>query len=175
MPRWLLPTALFVSLALNVFVVGAVVGQRMALARTPVASAAAPADARPRNPLAMALRELDPEQQSAWREAMRGYGQTAGQPAREGRRQLREAFESFGDPDFDAQATLAKMKAARALEQESRAAMDSRIVAFVATLPPADRARFGEALARGPARQGLGGRRAMGGGGEGGEGALADR
>ena len=170
MPRWLLPAALFVSLALNVFVVGAFVGLHMAGERP---QAAAPDVVRPRNPLAAALRELSPEQQVAWREQMPEYGRTFGPRMRQARQQVRQTMRSFGDEPFDAAAKLAALKQARAVEAEGRLEMDRRIVAFVATLPPADRARFGEALAR-PAqpRPDLGGRRARG---EGGGGALADR
>ena len=146
MPRWLVPTALFVSLALNVFVVGAFVGLHMAGERSP-AAAAAP-DVRPRNPLAAALRELSPEQQAAWREQMPEYGRTFGPRVRQARQQVRQTMRSFGDEPFDAGAKLAALKQARAVEAEGRLEMDRRIVAFVATLPAADRARFGEALAR---------------------------
>ena len=54
---------------------------------------------------------------------------------------------------------MTALREARAVEQASRAEMDRRLIAFAATLPAADRARFGEALAR-PAlgRRGPGGR-----------------
>ena len=167
MPRWLLPAALFVSLALNVFVVGAFVGVHMARGKPPVA-ATAPQDPRPRNPVMAAVRTLTPEQQAAWRDQMPGYAQTYGARVREARRSARETMLSFGDEPFDAQAKLEALKAARAVEQEGRLEMDRRLVAFAATLPPADRARFGAALAR-PAASG-GGRP-----GEGRGAALADR
>ena len=73
-----------------------------------------------------------------------------------GRGQLaRRTLASFGDEPFDADAKLAALRQARAVEAEGRVEMDRRIVTFAATLPAADRARFGEALAR-PAAPRLG-------------------
>ena len=140
MPRWLLPAALFVSLALNVFVVGAFVGVHMAGGRPP----SAPSDPRPRNPVAAAVRTLTPEQQAAWRAQMPEFGPKV----RQARQQVRQTLLSLGDDPFDADAKLAALKQARAVESEGRAEMDRRLVTFAATLPPAARARFGEALAR---------------------------
>jgi uncharacterized membrane protein len=144
MPRWLLPVALFVSLALNVFVVGAFVGVHLA-GREPHRG---PPELRARSPVAAAVSALTPEQQAAWRAQAPGFAQTFGPKVREARRLTRETFRSFEDDPFDADAKLAALKQARALEQESRAEMDRRLVAFAATLPQADRARFGQALAR---------------------------
>ncbi len=144
MPRWLLPTALFVSLALNVFVVGAFVGVHLAGRE----QHRGPPDLRPRSPVAAAVRELSPEQQAAWRAQMPDFAQTFGPKVREARQLTRQTFRGFGDDPFDADAKQAALKQARALEQESRAEMDRRLVAFAAKLPPADRAKFGEALAR---------------------------
>ena len=155
MPRWLLPAALFVSLALNVFVMGAFVGLHMAGGKPQ----GPPPDLRPRNPVAAATRTLSPEQQAAWRAQMPEFAQTFGPKVREARRLSRETMRSFGDEPFDAEAKLAALRQARALEQESRVEMDRRLVTFAATLPPADRARFGEALARPPLGRGRPGRR----------------
>jgi len=144
MPRWLLPAALFVSLALNVFVVGAFVGVHLAGRETHRGYPGL----RTRNPVAAAVSVLTPEEQAAWRAQMPDFTQTFGPKVREARQLSRQTMRSFGDDPFDADAKLAALKQARALEQESRAEMDRRLVAFAATLPPADRARFGEALAR---------------------------
>ena len=152
MPRWLLPTALFVSLALNVFVVGAFVGLHMGGGRSePVAASG---DLRPRNPLAAAVRQLSPEQQAAWRAQMAQQGPTFGPRLREARQLARRTLASLGDEPFDADAKLAALKQARAVEAEGRLEMDRRIVTFAATLPADDRARFGEALARPAVRLG---------------------
>ena len=144
MPRWLLPAILFVSLALNVFGVGAFVGVHTAAGRLPSALS----DPRPRNPVAAAVRTLTPEQQAAWRAQAPGDGQAFGSRMRQARQTVRQTLLSFADDPFDADAKLAALKQARAVESEGRAEMDRRLVTFAATLPPAARARFGEALAR---------------------------
>jgi len=157
MPRWLIPTALFVSLALNVFIVGAFVGLHLAGGRPHGGPTPGP---RPGNPVAAAVRTLSPAEQAAWRAQMPEFSQTFGPKVRQARQLSRQTMLSFGDEPFDAQAKLAALRQARALEQEGRTEMDRRIVTFAATLPAADREKFGQALAR-PAlgRRGPGGAR----------------
>lgn len=141
MPRWLVPTALFLSLALNVFIVGAFVGLHFAGGR---------AVARPpaRNPVMAAVRTLTPDEQAAWRAQMPEFTAAYGPKVREARRLVRQTMAGFGEEPFDAGARLAALRRARALELEGRNEMDRRIVTFAATLPPEERARFGAALAR---------------------------
>jgi uncharacterized membrane protein len=95
--------------------------------------------------MAQAIRTLSPEQQAAWRATMRGQG---GPRAPEARRIHRAALQRFGEQPFPRDEILAEFNRARALEQQARGVMDQRIVEFAATLPPEDRARFGDALAR---------------------------
>ena len=143
--------ALFISLALNVFGVGAVVGARMTGAHLALPGREPPpaeAQVRPRNPVMAAVRTLSPEQQAAWRAQMPEYAQNYGPKVREARRLTRETMRGFGAEPFDQAAVLADLRKARGLEHESRLEMDRRLVAFAATLSPADRTRFGEALAR---------------------------
>jgi len=151
MSRPLLLGALFASLALNVFIGGAFVGAHLAEAKAPP-PAPAGAGLRGRNPLANAIRTLPPDSQAAWREQMPEYAQVYAPKAREARRLARETMRGFGKEPFDAEAALAALRQARALEHESRVAMDRRIVTFAATLPVDQRAAFGEALARPPIR-----------------------
>lgn len=144
-PR-LLFGALFVSLAVNVFVGGAFVGAYLTKAKAPP-----PADApgmRTRNPLMNAIRALPPEARAAWRESGRDFAMTQGPRAQEARRLARDTMRGFGEPAFDKAAAIAALERARKVEFENRVAMDRRIVEFVATLPPDQRAAFGEALAR---------------------------
>lgn len=150
MSRPLLYAALFASLALNVFVGGAFVGAHLTKAKAP----AEVAEPRQRNPVAAALRELPPEAQAAWRDRMPEHQRSYGPKMREARQLARETMRGFGAEPFDAQAATANLERARTLEHESRVAMDRRLVEFAATLSPADRARFGQALAQ----QRLGGR-----------------
>lgn len=150
--------ALFVSLVVNVFVIGGIVGAGLSGVRLrppPHAGGGGP----PRGPMAQAIRTLSPEQQQAWRESMRAQGRNPGQ--REARRIHRAAMLRFGEEPFPRDAILAEFNRARALEQQGRSAVDQRIVDFAASLPRDDRARFGEALARpnlgrgGPGRGGF--------------------
>lgn len=140
--RGILLTALFASLALNVFIVGAFVGSRLG------GEARERPDARPRNPVAMAVRTLPPEHQEAWRRQMPDFARKNGPRVREARQLARQTMRGFGVEPFDAEAARAGLRRARALEHESRVAMDDQLVAFAATLPPGERARFGEVLAR---------------------------
>lgn len=139
---------LFASLALNVFVAGAFVGANLNRVGWRAPTPEARQDLRQRNPMAVALRGLPPEAQAAWREQTPRFATANGPRVREVRRLSREAMLGFGAEPFDAEATRAKLERVRALEHEGRLAMDRRLVAFAATLSPADRARFGEVLAR---------------------------
>jgi len=162
--RPILLGALFVSLALNVFVGGAFVGAHLTKAQTPPPAAAAPAPGQ-RNPVIAAVRALPPEHQAAWRDLGPEYARTYAPKAREARRLARATMRGFAAEPFDAEAALANLARARALEHESRVAMDRRLVTFAATLPQPERAAFGEALAR----------PRLGRGGDDGRPALADR
>ena len=163
--RPILHGALFVSLALNVFVGGAFVGAHLEKAKAPPAQPV-PALGQ-RNPIVAAVRELPPEYQQAWRAQGPEHARTVAPKAREARRLVRETMQSLGSEPFDAEAALADLARARALEHEARVAMDRRLVTFAASLPQPERKRFGEALAR-P-------RLGRGGAGEGDRRALPDR
>lgn len=145
--RPILHGALFVSLALNVFVGGAYVGSYLTKAKAPP-PAVAPGGPGPRSPVIAAVRALPPEHQAAWRDQGPAFARTYGPKTREARRLARETMRGFAAEPFDAEAALANLARARDLEHESRVAMDRRLVIFAATLPQAERAAFGEALAR---------------------------
>lgn len=151
--RTILLAALFGSLALNVFVVGAFVGARLG-----ERGQDRPA-MRGQTPVIMAVRTLSPEHQAAWREQMPGFARENGPRIREARRLARETMRGFGAEPFDREAALAGLRRARTLEHEGRMAMDQQLVDFAATLPADERARFGAALARPPElrRRGAGG------------------
>ena len=143
MSRKFLFAALFGSLALNLFIGGAQAGAKIAEHR-PKREAG---EMRRGNPVMLAVRELSPESQAAWRK-----GQSDGQPIapkmREARELARSTMRGFAAPDFDKEAAYANFKRARGLEYEARLAMDRRLVDFAAGLPPEERARFGTALGR---------------------------
>ena len=142
--RTILLAALFASLALNVFIVGAFVGSRLG------DEARERPDFRPRNAVATAVRTLSPEHQAAWRDQALEFARENGPRIREARRLARRTMRDFGAEPFDPEAANAGLRRARTLEHQSRVAMDEQLVAFVATLPRDERKRFGEALARAP-------------------------
>jgi uncharacterized membrane protein len=147
--------ALVASLGLNLFGLGAFVGVKLTEARAPHRDGPPPAVApRGRNPLAEAVRALPPEAQAAWRAENHAFAEENGPRLRETRRQTREALMALGAEPLDAETALAQLRAARAAEQAGRAAMDARLVAFAARLPPEDRSAFAEALAKGAGRGG---------------------
>lgn len=146
--------ALFVSLALNVFIGGALLGAHLTAKEQPPT---APPAFGPRNPVATAVATLSPETQALWREQLPEYAQTYGPKMREARRLARQTMRGFGSEPFDDDKAIEDLGRARQLEFESRQAMDRKLVTFAATLPQAERARFGEALARPPLGRGGGG------------------
>lgn len=153
MSRRTLAIILFVSLAVNVFLVGAavgglVVGQRFRPER--------PAMARNGPPLWAAASQLAPEQRRAYRQLLRGE---AGE-VRDGMRAAHEArtraWRGLAAEPFDPDAAKRDLNAARSRETQIRAGVDGRIVDFAAKLPPADRAALAEGLAQAHQAQGQG-------------------
>lgn len=143
----LLAGGLFVSLALNVFIGGAFVGAQLSGGKDGPQQPLM----RGRNPVVLAVRDLSPEAQAAWRAGNPAYLREAAPKGREARRLARETMRGFGREPFDPDAAFENLKRARTLEYEARLAMDRRVVDFAADLPAAERARFGEALGRGGA------------------------
>ncbi len=150
----LLAAALFVSLALNVFVGGAFVGAHLAGGGEKPPGPGPGPGMGPRNPVAAAVHTLPPEAQELWRQQLPEYAQVYGPKVREARRLTRQTMRGFGSEPLDTEKAIEDLRLARALEFESRQAMDRKLVEFAATLPQADRARFGEALARPPLGRG---------------------
>jgi uncharacterized membrane protein len=146
--------ALSVSLAVNVFIVGAFVGSRLSDGPRGMPISAKGPDPRTRNPVGAAIRELSPEAQAAWRARSIEFAKRAGPKMREARTLSLATFRSLGDPAFNPDAARANLERARALEFEGRLEMDRRLVAFAETLSPADRSRLAEALARSRTQRG---------------------
>lgn len=140
--------ALSISLAVNVFIVGAFVGSRLSDGARGMPISAKGPDPRNRNPVGAAIRELSPEAQAAWRARSLEFSTRTAPKMREARTLSQAAFRSLGDPEFSPEATRANLERARTLEFEGRLEMDRRFVAFAETLSPADRSRLAEALAR---------------------------
>lgn len=150
-----LTLALIASVALNLFVIGAVVGGVVVGHRL---REAAPASARPRQPLWAAADALPAEHRRAYRQMLRGEAMGVGDQLRQARRARREAWTQLGADPLDRPAVARRLSEARALEMTARGGVEDRIVDFAADLPPAERAALAQGLARsGPA----GGQRAL--------------
>lgn len=154
MSRRTLVIVAFVSLAVNLFLIGGVVGAGlMSLRPQPPRP-----EARSGPGMNAAAQALSPEQRQAWRMMLREQARSAGPDLREARNARREAWGRIGEEPMDTQAVLATLARSRAIEHQARTEMDRRMVAFAAELPPSDRERLGAALSQPPpGRLGRGG------------------
>jgi len=139
-----LTIALFASVALNLFVIGAVVGGLVVASREPEAPVE-PA-ARPGPALWAAGSQLPPETRREFRRMLREEGAQGGQRLREARQARRAAWETMAKEPFDEAATNQALDQARLLEMNARRDVEHRIVRFAGRLPADERARFAAAL-----------------------------
>lgn len=149
MSRRTLYILLFVSLAVNLFVIGAAAGAFLFASRMhrhAVEPRGGPA-------MLMAAAALPDDQREAYRQALRAEAGAVGPRLREAHRIRREAWGRLGAEPMDARGIGADLDRARALETDARGAVDHAILNFSARLAPADRARLGQALAQ-PMRRG---------------------
>jgi len=138
MGRRTLYIVLVVSLALNLFGVGAgAMGFRWhgLGASTPARGGMAPA-----------ARALAPEHREAWRAVLRAQAETSGATLRQARMLRRGAWMRFATDPLDTAGVLADLERSRALEAQGRGQLDAEIVAFAAKLPAAERVKFADAL-----------------------------
>lgn len=145
MSRRVLLIALFVSLAVNLFTVGAVVGGLVVAARTPAAPAGP--NLRPGPALWAAGEALSPERRREFRHVLREQGPVTNARLRAARQARREAWALLGREPFDAAAATRALDEARAMEMAARRDVEGRIVDFAGRLPPGERARFAQGLA----------------------------
>jgi uncharacterized membrane protein len=151
MGRRTLWIGLVVSLAVNLFLIGAVVGGLVIGSRL---HAGRPG-LRPGPPLWAAADSLSPERQGAYRQALHGEAGDVRGKMREARMVRRQAWLGLRADPFDAKATVSGLDHARALELDARGAVERRIVDFAVTLTPAERAQLADGLARaGPGPRG---------------------
>lgn len=160
-----LTIALFASVALNLFAVGAVVGGFVIAERlhgmTPVV--------RPggQQPLWRAADDLPTVHRDAYRGLLRDQALTVAQQVRDARQARRRAWAGLMADPFDAAATAKSLADARALEMQARGGVEQKIVEFAATLPADERAKLAQGLAHatpGPRAGAM--RRLQGGGGQ---------
>ncbi len=150
-PRGLI-VALVVSVAVNLFLVGliiggAVVARRVAEWRPTVAAAQA------RTPLWRAADDLPVAQRRAFRQMFRQAGKDTRDLMLQSRALRREAIAAMEQPDFDATAAIQKMNRARQLDGQARSEVEAKILAFSATLTPAERDLLAQGLRRAMAGQ----------------------
>jgi uncharacterized membrane protein len=135
--------ALIVSVALNLFLIGAAAGVfalGVNLARE---------NARPHpGAYARATRDLPPATRRDMRQMLLGvWSQAQGQLAAS--RQLRsDGWGGLADPKPDAAMIKQKLAQSRQLDTATRAAVEERIVDYALTLTPADRATFATGMRR---------------------------
>jgi uncharacterized membrane protein len=144
-PRGLI-VALVVSLGLNLFLAGLIVGGVVTARRT--AEARPAIGAAPRLALGRAGDDLPRDKRRAFRQALREASRAAQEPIREARGLRREAVAQLERPDFDAAAAIAGMNRARVLDGQGRSAVEAAIMTFAATLTPAERQTLADGLRR---------------------------
>ena len=161
-----LGVALFVSLAFNLFLVGAIVGGFVIGHRL---HAVVMAPHPPAHPLWTAADSLPPAHRQAFQALLRDQGMTVAIQIHQARRDRRDAWAGLMAEPFDAAAISKRLADARALELQARGGVEDKIVAFAATLPAVERARLADGLAHSnPApRAGMPPMRGGPGGGEG--------
>jgi uncharacterized membrane protein len=156
--------ALAVSLAVNLFMIGAVAGAAFQRHRTGEMRAGAV----PGNPLMRVGERLPEAERQAFRTQMRQAG-LANRPLLETNRAARDKVaEVFAAPTFDAAAASAALAASREAETAARTELENAVVTFAKGLNADDRRILAEGLRRPPGRGGRGGHGGGPGGGPGG-------
>jgi uncharacterized membrane protein len=147
-----LKIGLIVSIILNVFLIGGIVGGLAFWRLNPqVQAAAAPAAGpQPRRALRFAADELGPQQQRVFRQALRQARTDALPSLREGQAHRRDLVGLIGADDFDRSAVMNALSGARTADAAVRARLETAVVDYAAGLSPADRAVFVRGLARSP-------------------------
>lgn len=140
-----LTIALIVSLAVNLFVLGAVAGGFFIAHRL---HQAAPTMRSGGPPLWRAGDALPPLHRSQFRTVLRGQAAQARAHMLEAREARAAAWRRLGDDPLDAASVEGDLDRARAVEMQARTAVERQVVRFAAELPPAERRRLAEGLAR---------------------------
>lgn len=137
---------LFVSLALNLFVLGAAAGV------TVLADLFHP---KPPPAAMMAAAALLPEaQRDAYRESLSDAAAAVRPKLRQARRLRHDAWLRLGSEPLDGTGVLADLDRARRLQSEAQDEIDRKIVELATPMPAAQRAKLGGMLAQPPQRRG---------------------
>lgn len=138
-----LKIALGVSIAVNIFVLGAVAGGLIAGVRL--------LEDRPyrdRPPVIDIVRSLDESDRAALVESLRGAGLAAHDDFESARRARSEAIELAGDETFDRSAVEAALARSREAEGRGRARIEASVLDLMGRLDQEDRQRLAPSLAR---------------------------
>mgnify|MGYP001809989488 CR=1 FL=1 len=149
-PRGLI-IALIVSVALNLFLGGLIVGGSVVARR--LADLQSPPVAGQRLPLWRAADELPPPKRRAYRQMFRQSTLDTREPILQSRAMRREAIAALEGPDYDAEAAVRAMGQARAKDMQARSEVEARIMRFAATLTPDERKVLATGLRRALAGQ----------------------
>ncbi|MEO8926789.1 MAG: periplasmic heavy metal sensor [Caulobacteraceae bacterium] len=103
--------------------------------------------------LRAAALSLAPAQRTAFLALLQTEGQSVHDANARARAVRAAAWGSLAEPSFDPAAAEAALARARALNETSRAKVEDGVLGFAAALPPDQRARFGEAMRRPPAKE----------------------
>ena len=147
MSRKTLLIVLFVSLAVNLFLVGAlagglVVGQRLRAQRPPMM--------RVVQPVWRAGDVLPPEQARAYHEALRGHGPEIRQAMRQARSERADAWRGLAADPFEPAGVKQRLAQIRSEEAAVRGRLEDAIVDFAGGLPPAERRALADSLSQPP-------------------------
>lgn len=135
---------LLVSLALNLFLIGAGAGVLIYSRAVPQAvSASGPP---PRAPLRAMAESLAPEHRAPFRASVRRSLDASLGDVQEARRLRAEAYDLMSAPNFDPAAVLDRLDRARGLEMGARRRVEADMIAYSATLQPAERASMAETM-----------------------------
>jgi uncharacterized membrane protein len=133
--------ALAVSLALNLFVLGAAGGVLYRDAQGPPGRFGGRG-----GPLGRAVEGLSGDQRAAFRQMLHDQVEAARPLIQDARRSRRQAFDLLSAPTFDRAAAGQAMAQARNDEGRIRAAMENAVLDFAARLSPQQRASMAEAI-----------------------------
>ena len=157
MSRRSLIIALIVSVALNLFALGAVVGgfaiaHRLHGMGPVLARAAGQGGAGQggggQGPLWTAADSLAPAQREAYRRILHAQARDLMDQVRAARQARRAAWMGLKSDTMDAQAVTASLAKARDLEMQARLGVENAIVEFAAGLPLEERAKLADGLAK---------------------------
>ena len=149
--------ALFVSLALNLFAIGAivgglVVGARFSEGRGPMMRPGPP-------PFREAAQTLPPARQEAFHRALRGETFEVRRKLMAASEARRAAWAQLGADPYDPTAVRRALARAQAIEMEARTLVEGRVVDFAGELSAEERDRLAGALSQPPQRGTREGRR----------------